>query len=114
MKKPGYFVNVGRGSVVDQEALVAALESGQLLGAGLDVVEPEPLPRDSRLWELDNVIISPHVGAQSPERVPDTIELFCENLRRFQLGDPMCNLVDKRLGFPLPKHRLRWDEWRCP
>ncbi len=114
MKKPGYFVNVGRGAVVDQDALVSALESGRLMGAGLDVVEPEPLPPESRLWAMDNVVISPHVGAQSAERVSDTIELICENLRRFQLGDPMCNLVDKRLGFPLPKDRLKWNEWGRP
>ncbi len=105
MKKGGYLINVGRGSVVDQAALIEALRSGHLAGAGLDVCDPEPLPFSSPLWELENVIITPHVGAQSMTRLPMTVELFCENLRRYDQEKPLCNLVDKNIGFPRPENR---------
>ncbi len=105
--KPGvYFVNVGRGSVVQQEALIRSLDSGRLGGAGLDVADPEPIEPDSPLWEMNNVIITPHVGAQSTRRIPVTVNLFCENLNRFREGLPPLNLVKKTLGFPLPEHRV--------
>lgn len=106
IKAGTYLINVGRGSVVDTESLVRALSTGHLGGAGIDVVDPEPLPVDSPLWELDNVIVSPHVGAQSPLRIPATIELFCDNLNRYRSGDPLLNLVDKELGFPRPENRI--------
>ena len=105
-KKGAYFVNVGRGSVVDHEALCDALESGQLRAAGLDVADPEPIPNDHRLWQLQNIIITPHVGAQSPYRVDSSTDLFCENLRRYNSGETLLNLVDKQLGFPRPEHRV--------
>ena len=82
-KDGSYFINMGRGSVVDEDALAEALRSGRLAGAALDVFEREPLPADSPLWDLDNVIITPHCSAMSPfnmERAADTI---CENLKRF-------------------------------
>ncbi len=105
--KPGaYLINVGRGSVVDTGALIEALQSGHLRGAGLDVVDPEPLPVDSPLWEMDNVIITPHVGAQSPCRIPDTVDLFCQNLQRYRDREFLINQIDKHLGFPAPEHRL--------
>ncbi len=106
IKAGTYLINVGRGSVVDTDALVRALARGHLGGAGIDVVDPEPLPTDSPLWELDNVIISPHVGAQSPLRIPTTIDLFCENLNRFRSGQSLLNLVDKKLGYPRPENRI--------
>lgn len=106
LKGGAYLINVGRGSVVDTEGLIASLSTGHLGGAGIDVVDPEPLPQDSPLWEMDNVIITPHVGAQSPRRVPVTVELFCENLKRHILQQPLLNLVDKQLGFPLPANRI--------
>ena len=107
LMKPGaYLINVGRGSVVNTDSLIAHLLNGQLAGAGIDVVDPEPLPADSRLWELDNVIITPHVGAQSPLRIPVTTDLFCQNLLRFRAGTPLLNLVDKQLGFPRPEFRI--------
>jgi len=108
IKAGTYLINVGRGSVVDTDSLVRALVSGHLGGAGIDVVDPEPLPKDSPLWELDNVIISPHVGAQSPLRIPTTIELFCKNLDRYRNGDTLLNLVDKQLGFPRPENRIEF------
>ena len=97
--KPGaYFVNVGRGAVVDEGALVEALEGGHLSGAALDVFEVEPLPEESPLWELENVMISPH----STDMVPALInrrqtDLFCENLRRYLAGESLLNVLDKRL-----------------
>ena len=107
LMKPGtYLINVGRGSVVDTGSLCRSLSSGRLGGAGIDVVNPEPLPVDSPLWEMDNVIISPHVGAQSPLRVPTTVDLFCENLDRFRESKSLLNLVDKKLGFPRPENRI--------
>lgn len=101
--KPGSFlVNVARGPLVVEQDLVAALRSGQLAGAATDVTEVEPLPVDSPLWELPNVIITPHVGGQNAHRADDMTYFFCENLRRYLAGRPLCNVVDKRLGFPVP------------
>jgi D-3-phosphoglycerate dehydrogenase len=103
LMKPGsLLVNVARGQVVQEDALVAALESDHLCGAALDVTEIEPLPETSKLWHMPNVVITPHVGAQSARRVDDTTDLVCENLRRYFSGRPLLNLVDKQLGFQVP------------
>ncbi len=111
MKPGAYFINVGRGATVDELALIHALQSGHVAGAGLDVVEREPLSPESPLWDMPQVIITPHVGAQSARRLDDVTELFCRNLQRWNSGLPLWNLVDKRLGFPLPANRLP-DAWR--
>jgi D-3-phosphoglycerate dehydrogenase len=95
-------INVARGPLVVTEDLIAALESGHLGGAGVDVTEPEPLPPESRLWELPNVIITPHVGGQAASRIDDMTNFIAANIRRYRMGEPLVNLVDKRLGFPLP------------
>jgi phosphoglycerate dehydrogenase-like enzyme len=100
MQPGSILINVARGPLVVESALVAALESGQLSAAALDVTEQEPLPRTSKLWDLPNVIITPHVGGQSRFRIDQMTDFFCENLRRYQAGEPLLNLVDKRLGFP--------------
>lgn len=100
MKPGAILINVARGQVVVESDLVETLTSGRLGGAGLDVTEVEPLPVSSPLWSLPNVIITPHIGAQSARRVDDTTDFFCENLRRWLDGKPLLNLVDKRLGFP--------------
>ena len=105
MKRGAILINVARGPIVVEADLVAALESGHLGGAGLDVTEIEPLPADSKLWELPRVIITPHVGAQAARRADDTTDLVCENLRRYFAGRPLVNLVDKRLGYPTPAAR---------
>ena len=105
MKSGSLLINVARGEVVKESALVAALTSGHLAGAGLDVTEIEPLPPASPLWDLPNVIITPHVGAQSRRRADDTTNLICENLRRHFSGQKLVNLVDKSLGYPAPAAR---------
>lgn len=101
MRAGSYFINVARGQVVKETELVAALETGLIRAAGLDVTEVEPLPESSPLWDMPNVIITPHVGAQSAKRVDVTVDFFCKNLELFQQGKKPKNLVDKRLGFPV-------------
>ncbi|MFI4875843.1 MAG: D-2-hydroxyacid dehydrogenase [Blastopirellula sp. JB062] len=101
MKSGAIFINVARGQVVRESALINALASGHLSAAGVDVAETEPLPPESPLWDFKNVIITPHVGAQGKTRNDDVTDMFCENLRRFRANQPLLNLVDKRLGFPL-------------
>jgi phosphoglycerate dehydrogenase-like enzyme len=105
MKPGALLINVARGPVVVEDDLAAALASGDLGGAGLDVTEVEPLPVDSPLWEMPNVIITPHVGAQSARRADDTTNLIAENLRRYLAANPLLNRVDKRLGYPTPAAR---------
>ncbi|TWU08305.1 D-2-hydroxyacid dehydrogenase [Stieleria varia] len=102
MRKGAYLINVARGSVVIESALVDALQSGHLSGAGLDVTEVEPLSPASLLWDDPKVIITPHVGAQSARRVDDTTNLACINLKRYLAGQSVFNRVDKTLGFPHP------------
>jgi len=102
MPAGSYLINVARGQCVHEPDLVAALESGTLRGAGLDVTAVEPLPTDSSLWTQPNVLITPHVGAQSAPRYDDSTRLICENLRRYLAGADLYNIVDKRLGFPHP------------
>jgi len=90
LMKPGaILVNIGRGPVVDEVALVDALRSGRLRGAALDVYATEPLPADSPLWELDNVILSPHTAAQSVHENERIVELFVDNLRRYLAGEEL-------------------------
>jgi phosphoglycerate dehydrogenase-like enzyme len=98
MKQGAYFTNVGRGSVVDEEALVEALRSRHLSGTALDVFEVEPLPQESPLWELENVIISPHSTDNLPG-LTNTLQtdLLCENLRRYLDDEPLVNVLDKEL-----------------
>jgi phosphoglycerate dehydrogenase-like enzyme len=94
MRDGSIFVNVGRGRVVDEDALIDALRSGKLAGAALDVVAKEPLPPESPLWDLENVIISPHTAALSWHENERIVELFAENLRRYLRGDELLSRVD--------------------
>jgi phosphoglycerate dehydrogenase-like enzyme len=98
MKKGSYIINVA-GGVVDTAALTAALQSGKLAAAGLDVVDPEPLPSDHPLWSMQNVTISPHAAGQMDGLKARQIELYRDNIERWLAGKPMRNLVDKKKGF---------------
>lgn len=100
MRAGATLINVARGKLVVERDVVEALRSGKLAGFGTDVAEIEPLAKESPLWDLPNVIITPHVGGQSARRIDDMTEFFCENLRRRFCGAPLLNLVDKRLGYP--------------
>jgi phosphoglycerate dehydrogenase-like enzyme len=99
MNKGAILINVARGKIVDESALLGALESGQLHGAMLDVFEREPLDPSSPLWTLPNVIISPHSSGVRPDHWDEVIDLFSENLRRFQSGEPLLNQVDCTAGY---------------
>ena len=109
MRPDAYLINVGRGAVVDTKALISEID--RFSGVGLDVVDPEPLPTESPLWDMDHVMITPHVGAQSSRRLTDTTDFFCENIRRRRAGQKLLNLVDKQRGFPSIEHRVPLD-WR--
>jgi phosphoglycerate dehydrogenase-like enzyme len=98
MKPGSILINVSRGGVIDTEALVAALDRGQVAAAGLDVTDPEPLPAKHPLWKR-NVIITPHTAGQSPAGLRRAHELFRENLRRFAAGEILLNIVDKKAGY---------------
>jgi phosphoglycerate dehydrogenase-like enzyme len=92
MKPGALIVNVARGSIVDEGALIAALRDGRIAGAGLDVVATEPMPADNPLWDMPNVIVSPHVAGQGSSGYPGQRRLFGDNLARFRAGEPMLNL----------------------
>lgn len=102
----GYLINVGRGRLVDEVALVGLLQSGHLRAAGLDVFAEEPPPADHPFWTMPNLLMTPHVGAQSATRYEDVTRLFLENLRRWLAGQQLINAVDKKMGMPLPAVRL--------
>ena len=103
MKPGAILVNIARGKMVDENALVDALESGRLDSAALDVTPDEPPAPESRLWRAPRLIITPHVGGQSYRRIDAMTDFFCDNLRRSLRGEELRNLVDKRLGFPEPQ-----------
>lgn len=92
MKPGAVVVNVARGSIVDEAALIAALREGRIAGAGLDVAETEPMDRDNPLWDMANVVITPHVAGQGSTGYPQQRKLFADNLARFRDGRPMINL----------------------
>jgi phosphoglycerate dehydrogenase-like enzyme len=93
MKRGAVLVNVGRGALVDEKALAAALESGHLGGAALDVFEVEPLPPESPLWGMRNVIVTPHASGSTPANLARAAEIFLDNLRRYAAGEPLRNEV---------------------
>jgi phosphoglycerate dehydrogenase-like enzyme len=99
MKKGGVLVNVGRGETVDEAVLVAALEKGRIRGAALDVFETEPLPRESPLWRLPNVLLSPHCADHVPGWVDEAMRVFLRQLERFRRGEPLADVVDKSAGY---------------
>ena len=99
MKPSARFLNVGRGATVDEAALVDALRAGSLAGAALDVFEVEPLPADSPLWAMPNVIVSPHICGDFDGWERASVDILLDNLGRFVRGEPLRNLVDTDLGF---------------
>jgi len=94
MKPDAIFVNVGRGKTVVEADLAQALSNGRIGGAALDVFEQEPLPADSPLWAMDNVLISPHMAADTPLYIDRFMDVLCDNLRRYAKGEPLRNVVD--------------------
>ena len=99
MKPGAYLVNVGRGEVIDERAMAAALSAGKIGGAGLDVFEHEPLEATSPLWDLENAILTPHISGGYRAYMDKACELFAENLKRFASNRPLLNLVDANLGY---------------
>ena len=99
MKTTAYLVNVTRGGIIDEDALIDALKNGEIAGAGLDVTEIEPPPPDSLLWDAPNLIITPHRAGASQHRPRKTFEFFRENLERYLKGEELRNVVGKKRGF---------------
>lgn len=99
MRGDAWLINLGRGAIVEEPALISALQSGTIKGAALDVFADEPLPTQSPLWSLPNVIVSPHMSADFYGWEGALADLFLEQLRRFRAGEPLINVVDKELGF---------------
>ena len=99
MKRTAFVINIGRGGLIDEQALIVALKAEEIAGAGLDVFEHEPLPADSPLWDMPNVMITPHDAGSSPHSRERFMALFLENLRRYVASEPLLNVVDKRAGY---------------
>ncbi len=99
MQSHALLINVTRGKIVDGPALINALQNDLIGGAGLDVTPEEPLPDDNPLWDMQNVIITPHVAGGSPIRMDRTVALFCDNLERFLVDKPLLSVIDKHKGY---------------
>jgi phosphoglycerate dehydrogenase-like enzyme len=99
MKPGAILINVSRGAIVNGDALTAALTSRRLRGAGLDATWEEPLPDAHPLWTMPNAIVTPHVAGISPRFIERSVELCCDNLRRFLDGQPLVSVVDKAKGY---------------
>ena len=99
LKQGSHLIVISRGGIVDETAVVEGLRSGSIAGAGFDAVETEPLPDDSPLWDMPNVLISPHVSGDSPQTWERRYRIFKDNLARYLKGDPLLHICDKRAGF---------------
>ena len=101
MKKGAYLINVGRGNAIDPDGLYKVLKDGHLGGCGFDVTEPEPLPADSPLWDLENLVITPHVAGNFflPETFERIVRIAGENLAAWANGTPYRNVVDFTTGY---------------
>ena len=99
MKPGAYLINIGRGGTVQTAALVRALQEGWIAGAGLDVVDPEPLPPESPLWDMENVILTGHYSGMTPHYFERAFNIFLDNLQRYRDGQPLRNVVDKEIGY---------------
>ncbi|TET95738.1 MAG: D-2-hydroxyacid dehydrogenase [Dehalococcoidia bacterium] len=99
MRPTARLINISRGAVIDEAALVRALKEEWIAGAALDVFQEEPLPPDSELWGMDNVILTPHISGGTPVYMERAVALFCDNLRRYLAGEPLRNVVDLQRGY---------------
>ena len=99
IKPTAYVINIGRGGTIREDVLIRALREGWIAGAGLDTFETEPLPEDSPLWEMENVIITAHYAGATPRYTERAMEIFLDNLQRYRAGEPLRNVVDKKLGY---------------
>jgi phosphoglycerate dehydrogenase-like enzyme len=99
MKPSAVLVNIARGAVIDEPVLIRAMKERWIAGAALDVFETEPLPSDSELWGLDNVLVTPHISGGTPRYMERAVGLFCDNLRRYVDGQPLRNVVDVSRGY---------------
>ena len=99
MKPTACIINIGRGRLIDEEALLRALDEKRIAGAGLDVTPTEPLPPESRLWDFDNVIITPHISGGIEDYMLHATDLFCENLKRYLDGRRLLNVIDRKKGY---------------
>jgi len=99
MKRTSVVINVGRGPVINEEAMIAALSSGQIRGAALDVFDHEPLPAGHPFYKLENVLLSPHCADHTPDWLDNAMKFFIEQFERFRKGEPLLNVVDKKLGY---------------
>src|SRR5262249_461932 len=99
MRRSAFLINIGRGAIVDLADLVQSLQAKEIAGAALDVYETEPLPAEHPLWQMENVILTPHVAGYSPRIAERHLAVLLENIRRFRLGEPLKNIVNKTLWF---------------
>ena len=102
LKPTAILINIARGGIVDEPALIECLTDGRIAGAGLDVTKIEPLPADDPLWDTPRLVLTPHIAGWSGDRSRCLIEFFCENLRRYRFGEPLKNLVDQSRRYPVP------------
>ena len=102
LKPTAILVNIARGGIVDEPALIEALTEGRIVGAGLDVTKIEPLPASDPLWDTPRLVITPHIAGWSNDRSHNLVKFFCENMRRYKAGEPLQNLVDQQRGYPVP------------
>jgi phosphoglycerate dehydrogenase-like enzyme len=99
MKPTAYLISIGRGGVVEEAALIEALQAGAIAGVGLDVFETEPLPPDSPLWDMDNVMITAHYAGATPRYQEKALAIFLDNLRRYRASEPLRNVINKKVGY---------------
>jgi D-2-hydroxyacid dehydrogenase (NADP+) len=99
MKRGAYFIAVSRGGLYDLPSLVKALDSNHLAGAGVDVTDPEPLPKDNPLWKFKNVVVTPHIAGRSDKDHARMVGTIKDNIQRFADGKPLINVVDKQKGY---------------
>jgi len=99
MKRGAYFIAVSRGTIYSMDGLIEVLTNHHLAGAGLDVTDPEPLPANHPLWKIENVVITPHIAGASDVSLARVTEMLKENIRRFAIGEPLLNVVDKEKGY---------------